>query len=104
MAEEGGPADRVPVWDLPTRVFHAALIVLFPILWWSGKNERVDIHIVAGLTMLGLLVFRLIWGFVGGSTARFTGFVRGPGAVLAYLRRRTGPAHGHNPLGGWSVV
>ncbi|MGE0179220.1 MAG: cytochrome b/b6 domain-containing protein, partial [Sphingomonas sp.] len=42
--------------------------------------------------------------FVGGSTARFTGFVRGPGAVLAYLRRRTGPAHGHNPLGGWSVV
>jgi len=107
MAGDAEPApspERVPVWDLPTRLFHGLLILLFGILWWSGKNERVDLHVMAGLTMLGLLLFRLVWGFIGGSTARFASFVRGPGAVFAYLRGRGGPAHGHNPLGGWSVV
>lgn len=95
---------RVPSWDLPTRLFHGLLILLFGLLWWSGKNERVEVHVAAGLTMLGLLVFRLIWGFIGGSTARFGSFVRGPAAVIGYLRGRSAPAHGHNPLGGWSVV
>ena len=99
-----GAERRVAVWDLPTRAFHGLLILLFALLWWSGKNERFDIHLVAGLTMLGLLVFRLIWGLIGGSTARFASFVRGPGAVIAYLRGRSAPAHGHNPLGGWSVL
>lgn len=92
------------VWDLPTRIVHWALAILFVLMWWSGKNGRVELHVAAGLTMIALLVFRLIWGFIGASTARFSGFLRGPGAVAAYLRGKAAPAIGHNPLGGWSVV
>jgi len=56
------------------------------------------------MAVLALLVFRLIWGFVGGSTARFAGFVRGPRAIVAYLRGAAPPAIGHNPLGALSVL
>jgi cytochrome b len=98
------PAQLVRVWDLPTRLFHLALIVLFGVQWWSGKAEKIEIHIAAGLTLLGLLIFRLIWGFLGGSTARFGNFLRGPRAVLDDLRGRGAPTLGHNPLGGWSVM
>jgi cytochrome b len=104
LSEDGGNPSPVRVWDLPTRIFHWALVVLLGIQWWSGKAERIEIHIAAGLTIIGLLIFRLIWGFIGGSTSRFGSFVRGPRAVLAYLRDQSGPATGHNPLGGWSVV
>lgn len=104
MTAGGGEGAPVRVWDLPTRLFHWALVILFLIQWWSGKAERIEIHVAAGLTLIGLLLFRLIWGLIGGSTARFVNFVRGPGTVLAYLRGRTGPAIGHNPLGGWSVI
>jgi cytochrome b len=65
-------------------------------------------HRLSGYAILALLVFRVFWGFVGPRTARFSSFVRGPGAVLAYARglghRKAHPAEGHNPLGGWSVV
>ena len=68
----------------------------------------MDWHRWAGFAVLGLLVFRLSWGVLGGSTARFSHFVKGPGAAFAYLKglfgRKAGPAAGHNPLGGWSVV
>jgi cytochrome b len=103
---DAGRPDVAPVrvWDFPTRLFHWALVLLFAVQWWSGKTEKIEIHIAAGLALIGLLLFRLIWGFVGGSTARFASFVRGPRAVWAYLRGRGRPAIGHNPLGGWSVM
>ena len=63
----------------------------------------MDLHLLLGETMLGLILFRLLWGLLGSSTARFAGFVRGPAAVLRYLRAG-GKAFGHNPLGGWSVM
>ena len=94
----------VPVWDLPTRLFHWAIVLLVPALWWTQKIERLDLHILLGETMMGLILFRLIWGVIGSSTARFAGFVRGPGAVLNYLRGRAGAVFGHNPVGGWSVM
>ena len=97
------PEPRVPIWDLPVRLFHWALVLLVPALWATHEWERMDLHILLGEIMLGLILFRLLWGVLGSSTARFAGFVRGPGAVLRYLRgeRRW---FGHNPLGGWSVV
>lgn len=106
MSEESAAPEpeRVRVWDAPTRVFHWALVILFAVQFWSGKAEKIEIHIAAGLALIGLLIFRLIWGFVGGSTARFANFVRGPRAVLTYLRGQGGTAIGHNPLGGWSVI
>jgi len=54
--------------------------------------------------VLGLLVFRLVWGLFGSSTAQFLRFVRGPGAVLAYLRSGRAPRLGHSPLGALSVI
>ena len=54
--------------------------------------------------MLGLLLFRILWGLIGSSTARFAGFVRGPRAILAYLRGQKPTGVGHNPLGALSVL
>ncbi|WP_206069399.1 cytochrome b/b6 domain-containing protein [Novosphingobium olei] len=102
------PAGKVPLWDLPTRVFHWALVALVAFSWWSGENHDMDRHRLSGYTILGLLVFRLFWGFFGSRTARFSQFLRSPGAVATYARglfaRRHTPSFGHNPMGGWSVA
>jgi cytochrome b len=96
------------VWDAPVRLFHWLLVGLIAFSWWSGEHHDMDWHRRSGYAILGLLIFRLYWGVVGSSTARFAGFVRGPRAVWTYLRglRRGGHAGlpGHNPAGGWSVV
>jgi cytochrome b len=93
----------VRIWDLPVRLFHWAIVLLVPALWATHEWEMLDTHILLGEIMLGLVLWRLLWGVLGSSTARFASFVRGPGAVLNYLKGG-GKAFGHNPLGGWSVV
>ena len=76
---------------------------MIPFSWWSVHNHHTDWHIWSGCAILTLLIFRLLWGVVGSSTARFTNFVRGPRAIGDYLRGRwTGI--GHNPLGALSVI
>jgi cytochrome b len=91
------------VWDLPTRLFHWLLAGLIGFSWWSAKYHYLDWHIWSGCAILTLLIFRLLWGLVGSSTARFASFVRGPRAVREYLGGRwTGI--GHNPLGALSVL
>jgi cytochrome b len=97
-----GPAVRV--WDLPTRLFHWLIVLLVPALWFTHKIGRLDLHIKLGLVMLGLVLFRILWGLIGSSTARFSSFVKGPASVIRYLRGESGRAFGHNPVGGWSVV
>lgn len=94
------------VWDLPTRLFHWTMVLLVGFSWWSAETGHMDWHYRSGLAALVLLVFRLIWGFAGASTARFGNFLRPPAAVVAYLRRPKDSVHapGHNPLGGYSVV
>jgi cytochrome b len=96
-------APKQPVWDLPVRLVHWFIAGLILFSWWSVKNHHTDWHIRSGLTILTLLLFRLMWGVFGSSTARFTTFVRGPRQVLRYLR---GDWHGigHTPLGALSVV
>lgn len=93
----------IPVWDVPTRLFHWLLVVLFAFSWYSAENGLMDWHRRSGLSLLALVGFRLVWGFVGGSTARFAHFVRGPGAVLQHLRGAPA-AIGHNPVGALSVL
>ena len=96
---------RQPVWDLPVRLFHWALAALIAFSWWSGKNEHLEWHIYSGLAILTLLVFRLLWGFVGSSTARFRNFVRRPSEILAFVRNSAAwKAVGHTPLGVLSVL
>jgi cytochrome b len=95
------------VWDLPTRLFHwtLALLVAFSLVSIQLGGFWKDWHMRSGYAILALVVFRLLWGFAGSRTARFASFVRGPRAVLAYLRGRASHAgDGHNPAGGWSVL
>ncbi|HEX6072855.1 MAG TPA: cytochrome b/b6 domain-containing protein [Sphingomicrobium sp.] len=97
------PEGRQRVWDLPTRLFHWLLAALIVFSWWSVRNHHTDWHIWSGIGILTLLLFRLLWGFVGGSTARFTSFVRGPASIVAHLRGRWNGI-GHTPLGALSVL
>lgn len=99
-------SDRVRVWDVPTRLFHWLIVFFFAVSWWSVENHAMDWHYWSGSIMVGLILFRLIWGVVGGSTSRFATFVRSPGAVFTYLRSKAPErrAAGHNPLGAYSVV
>lgn len=94
------------VWDLPLRVFHWALALLLvaQVVTATLGGNAMEYHALGGYAILALLLFRLAWGFVGGTHARFGNFVRGPAAVLGHLRGRLAPRAGHNPLGGWSVV
>lgn len=94
----------VRVWDLPVRMIHWGIVILLGLSWWSAENNAMDWHRVFGLIALGLIVFRLVWGFIGGSTARFSSFLRSPGSVFAYLRSNGPRRAGHNPLGAYSVI
>lgn len=95
---------RVAIWDLPTRLVHWGLVALIPFSWWTAETGRLEWHRWSGYALLSLLLFRLYWGFAGGSTARFRNFVRGPRAVAAYLRGTASAGPGHNPLGALSVL
>ncbi len=97
------PSAKQPVWDLPVRLFHWLLAALIAFSWWTVRNHHTDWHIWSGCAILTLLLFRLQWGFVGSSTARFGSFVRGPKHVVRFLRGEwTGV--GHTPLGALSVI
>jgi len=96
---------RVRVWDLPVRVFHWALVIAVVVAFVTaqiGGNDMVW-HGRAGLVALGLIIFRIVWGFGGTTYARFTSFVRGPATIRAYLRGEW-QGLGHNPVGALSVL
>jgi cytochrome b len=101
---------NVKVWDAPVRLFHWLLVALATVSVSTGYlgGNLMRWHVWSGCGILGLLVFRVLWGFAGSTYARFAHFVRGPGAVREYARElasRT-PSYtiGHNPLGGWMVI
>lgn len=100
----------VPAWDLPTRVFHWLLAALIVSAYLTNKFGGVDLywHRLNGYAILTLVLFRVFWGFVGGSTARFSSFVgwpwRAAGYALGLIKGRSKQYLGHNPLGGWVVL
>ena len=101
-------SQRMLVWDVPTRVFHWLLVVSFAGAFLTAESERYrDIHVVLGYTLLGLIAFRLVWGFVGTRYARFRSFLFKPGEIAAYavslLKARPGHHVGHNPAGSVAV-
>lgn len=99
------PADKARVWDLPTRIFHWALVACIIAAFVTAKigGNAMIWHGRLGLAILGLLVFRIVWGFVGSTYARFAQFVRGPAAIRAYLKGEW-RGQGHNPAGALSVL
>ena len=109
MSEPNALPQTVPVWDLPTRLFHWILVALMIVQWLTAESDgAMQYHVWGGYAVLTLVLFRLIWGFAGSETARFSHFVRGPGAALDYvkalLRGETPLYLGHNPMGGWSIL
>lgn len=99
----------VKVWDAPTRVFHWLTALSFFAAYLTAESERWRlVHVTFGYTLGALLLFRLFWGVAGTQHARFTSFVRGPGAVLRYVKAMVSglPEHhiGHNPLGAVAIV
>lgn len=103
------PAEKVLVWDMPVRLFHWLMVLCFAGAYLTSETERWRlIHVTLGYTMAGLVAFRLIWGLVGTRHARFASFVRGPAAVLRYLRSLPSgqPEHhlGHNPAGALAIM
>lgn len=101
-------SQRILVWDVPTRVFHWLLVLSFGGAFLTAESERYrDIHVLLGYTSLGLIGFRLLWGFVGTRYARFRSFLFTPGEVVAYVRSLLGgkPGHyvGHNPAGSVAI-
>ncbi|MES1262768.1 MAG: cytochrome b/b6 domain-containing protein, partial [Peristeroidobacter soli] len=97
-------ASGTRVWDLPTRLTHWLFVIGLGVSWWTAETGRLEWHRWSGYALLALVSFRLYWGFVGSSTARFRNFVRGPRAIAAYLRDGNGTSIGHNPLGALSVL
>ena len=112
-----------PVWDVPTRFIHWCFPVCIGLLWWTGETGRMEWHSYVGYTLVVLVATRFAWGFVGSFHSRFRNFVRGPGAVMSYLRGTPArslegvivPAStaesgsnsatvGHNPLGAYSTL
>lgn len=95
------------VWDLPTRVFHWALVVCIVGLVVTGSTggNAMVWHFRLGYVVLTLLLFRLVWGFIGGKWSRFTSFIYAPASIIQYLKGQGHPLHkvGHNPLGAFSV-
>jgi cytochrome b len=93
-----------PVWDLPTRLFHWMLLLAVCVSWASQELEIFRLHEWSGYTVLVLVAFRLIWGFIGSTHSRFNDFLSGPAGIIRYLRGNWTPRPGHNPLGAWSIV
>jgi len=96
---------KVRIWDLPTRLFHWALAASVIGLIVTGYVGVMQWHFRLGYGVLALLLFRLLWGFVGGRWSRFASFVYSPASLLRHLRGRGAPEHdaGHSPLGALSV-
>ncbi len=96
---------RIRVWDLPTRLFHWALVICIIGSLVSVKigGNAVQWHFRFGFAILALVGFRVIWGFIGSRYARFASFPPNPFAALRYLRGQAEHTPGHNPLGAFSV-
>ena len=100
--------NTVRIWDLPTRLFHWLLAVSVIGLIVTAKvgGDAMNWHFRLGYVVFALLLFRLVWGFVGGRWSRFASFFPTPARLGRYLRGQARPEDhaGHNPLGAFSVL
>lgn len=101
----------VPVWDVWVRLFHWLLVVAFAVAAYTGffgRKNQIDFHVIAGVSAVALVAFRLIWGIWGTTYARFSSFMTSPGKTLRHARSIIGSREhvsiGHTPLGGWMIV
>ena len=107
IPEDAPLPNETKVWDPVVRIFHWSLVASFTIAWLTGEEESRP-HVLAGYAVIGLVLIRVVWGFIGTKYARFRDFVYPPSAVLAYAREMLAGKSkrylGHNPLGGMMVI
>ncbi len=100
-------AKEIKVWDPLVRLFHWSLVLAFATAY-ATEDDYMALHVYAGYTIAGLLLIRLIWGFVGTQHARFSDFVRPPHEAWSYLKEtitfKAKRYLGHNPAGGLMIV
>ena len=97
----------IKVWDLPLRLFHWGLVAAIATAFISMKLENMEVHVISGACILGLLIFRLLWGLWGSSTAQFHLFIPSPRSLINYLGKPESGSRikiGHSPLAALSVV
>jgi len=98
---------KIRVWDLPVRLFHWLLAGSFVVAYSIAESESLrNVHVILGYTAVGLILFRIIWGFVGSRYARFASFAFAPGTAIRYLRTIRNPHEhyvGHNPAGSYVI-
>lgn len=98
------PSPSVRVWDAPTRLFHWIVVSLLACSWYSADQGLMTVHLWSGSILLTLVLFRIVWGIVGSTTARFSDFLHPPRAVIGYFKalmsNRKPLYAGHNPAGG----
>ena len=103
-----GAGRTVFVWDLATRLFHWLVVALVPAAYLTWRLNWMDWHAWVGDALLALLLFRLLWGFFGSQTARFSCFLASPRAAAHHLAHafhsEPDAQAGHNPAGGWMVM
>jgi len=108
MSRQRSSSAKPIIWDLPLRVFHWALVICVVVSVVSAKLGATAVHERSGLAVMGLILFRVIWGGIGSQTARFTTFVKSPAAVLASARHliigQTDNQSGHSALGGYATL
>jgi cytochrome b len=99
---------RMIVWDGPTRLFHWVAVLLVVAAYVTWRLNWMDWHAKAGYALLTAVLFRILWGFFGSESARFSSFLASPRAVARHLvhafRRDPDRQVGHNPAGGWMVL
>lgn len=93
-----------PLWDRAVRTIHWYLPLAIAFMWWSGEKGLYQWHSWVGYSLIVAVATRIFWGFIGSQTARFSTFLVGPSAVVAYLKGGQFLGAGHNPLGGWATV
>lgn len=103
-----GSDRKVLVWDGATRLFHWAMVMLFAASYVTWRLNWMDWHAYAGYALFTAILFRILWGFFGSETTRFSSFLVSPRAAARYLahalRREPDRQAGHNPAGAWMIV
>lgn len=92
------------IWDNFTRIYHMSQLILLALLWYSGEQADFELHFICGYLLLSLWIARIIWGFIGSDTSKFSQFIRSPIAASKHLKHLHKPHVGHNPIAGYMVI
>lgn len=99
---------KLPLWDLPTRLFHWLLVLFIFAAWRTAETGNMELHQTFGFLILGLMIFRIIWGFIGSQPSKFSDFIFKPLTIIKYalqfFKQKSEISFGHNPMGGIVVV